>query len=371
MGGLIVEELKCIGCGITIQTDNVKAEGYTPPASLEKEEVICRRCFRLRNYNELQPVSLSGDDFLNILNGIGQKDGLVVKIVDIFDFNGSWINGLHRFVGKKDILLIGNKADILPKALNPNRLINWMKAEAVKLGLKPIDVLLVSAYKGKGMEEALTAIDKHRKGKDVYVVGCTNVGKSTFINRIIKGATGIGEVITTSHFPGTTLDLVEIPMDDGKAIYDTPGIINNHQIAHHLDANDLKAITPKKELKPKVFQLNAEQTLYIAGLARFDFIAGDRSSFIIHVSNDLQIHRTKLSNADLLYKNHLGEMLSPPSGESIETLPPFVRHEYAIKKAKTDIVISGLGWITIQHPNVIVAVHAPRGVDVVLRPSLI
>ena len=37
------------------------------------------------------------------------KDGMVVKIVDIFDFNGSWISGLHRFVGNKDILLIGNK----------------------------------------------------------------------------------------------------------------------------------------------------------------------------------------------------------------------------------------------------------------------
>ena len=84
-----------------------------------------------------------------------------------------------------------------------------------------------------------------------------------------------------------------------------------------------------------------------------------------------QIHRTKLSNADELYKNHLGEMLSPPSGESLEKLPPFVRHEFSIKKEKTDIVISGLGWITIQHPNVVVAVHAPRGVDVVLRPSLI
>ncbi|WP_124071699.1 ribosome biogenesis GTPase YqeH [Filibacter tadaridae] len=363
--------MKCIGCGITIQTDNPKKEGYTPPASLEKEEVVCKRCFRLRNYNELQPVSLSSDDFLKILNGIGTKEGMVVLIVDIFDFNGSWINGLHRFVGNKDILLIGNKSDILPKSINPNRLTNWMKAEAVKLGLKPVDVLLVSAYKGKGMEEALTAIDTIRKGKDVYVVGCTNVGKSTFINRIIKRATGIGEVITTSHFPGTTLDLVEIPLDDGKAIYDTPGIINDHQIAHHLDENDLKAITPKNELKPKVFQLNAEQTLFIGGLARFDFISGERSSFTIHISNGLTIHRTKLSNADTLYENHLGEMLSPPSGESIDKMPPFVRHEFSIKKAKTDIVISGLGWVTIQHPNVVVAVHAPRGVDVVLRPSLI
>ncbi|WP_041075288.1 ribosome biogenesis GTPase YqeH [Bacillus sp. OxB-1] len=371
MGGLNLELLKCIGCGITIQTEDPKKEGYAPPASLDKDDVVCQRCFRLRNYNELQPVSLSGDDFLKILNGIGQKEGIVVKIVDIFDFNGSWINGLHRFVGNKDILLIGNKADILPKSVKPNRLIHWMKSEAVKLGLKPADVLLVSAHRGTGMEDALDAIDELRKGKDVYVVGCTNVGKSTFINRIIKRATGIGEVITTSHFPGTTLDLVEIPLDDGKAIYDTPGIINDHQIAHHLDAKDLKAITPKKELKPKVYQLNPEQTLYIGGLARFDFLTGDRSSFTIHVSNDLAIHRTKLENADHLYKEHLGALLSPPSEASLESLPPLVRHEFSIKQAKTDIVISGLGWITVQHPDVVVAVHAPRGVNVLLRPSLI
>lgn len=365
-----MEELKCIGCGITIQTEDPKVEGYAPKASLDNEELVCRRCFRLKNYNELQPVSLTGDDFLAILNGIGEKEGLVVKVVDIFDFNGSWISGLHRFVGQKDILLIGNKSDLLPKSIKPNRVINWMKKEAAKLGLKPVDVLLVSAYKGHGMETALEKIDQLRRGKDVYVVGCTNTGKSTFINQIIKSATGVKEVITTSHFPGTTLDLVEIPLEDGKAIYDTPGIINDHQMAHYLDETELKFITPKSELKPKTFQLNAEQTLYIGGLARFDYLAGERTSFLIYVSNRLDIHRTKLANAENLYEKHKGTMLAPPSEKSMDKMPELVRHEFSIKEKKTDIVVSGLGWITVQNPGV-VAVHAPRGVDVILRPSLI
>ncbi len=361
----------CIGCGTQIQTEDKNAPGYAPVSSLEKEDVICQRCFRLKNYNELQPVSLTDDDFLRILNGLGKHKGLIVKIVDIFDFNGSWLPGLHRFVGNNPVLLIANKADLLPNSVKKQKVINWLKREAKELGLKPIDVLLVSAQKGRGMQEAMDAIDEYRKGQDVYVVGCTNVGKSTFINRIIKQATGEGDIITTSYFPGTTLDMIEIPLDDGHAIYDTPGIINHHQMAHYLDPSELKFIMPKKEIKPKIFQLNPEQTLFIGALARFDFIQGPRSAFTVHIANDLNIHRTKLENADELYENHKGELLAPPSKQYMDQLPKLVRHEFSIKEAKTDIVFSGLGWITIQDPNVVIAAYAPEGVEVQVRPSLI
>lgn len=363
--------VNCIGCGAEIQTENPEILGYAPASSLEKEVVICQRCFRLKNYNEIQPVSLTDDDFLRILNGLGTQDGLIVKIVDIFDFNGSWLPGLHRFVGNNPVLLVANKVDLLPKSVKHNKVINWLKREAKKLGMQPVDVMLVSAHKGIGMPKVVEAIEKYRNGKDVYVVGCTNVGKSTFINRIIKQATGEGEIITTSHFPGTTLDMIEIPLEDGAALYDTPGIINHHQMAHYLDASELKYIMPKKEIKPKVYQQNAGQTLFIGALARFDFIKGDRSAFTVHIANDLPIHRTKLEKADDLYKTHRGELLAPPSAKFIDQLPELVRHEFSIKEAKTDVVFSGLGWITVQHSNVVVAAYAPKGVEVFIRPSLI
>ena len=366
-----MEMPNCIGCGAVIQTEDPKELGFAPASSLEKETIICQRCFRLKNYNEIQPVSLTDDDFLRILNGLGTQDGLIVKIVDIFDFNGSWLPGLHRFVGKNPVLLVANKVDLLPKSVKHNKVVNWIKREAKKLGMQPVDVMLVSAHKGIGMPSVIEAIEKYRNGKDVFVVGCTNVGKSTFINRIIKTATGEGEVITTSHFPGTTLDMIEIPLDDGAALFDTPGIINHHQMAHYLDASELKYIMPKKEIKPKVYQQNAGQTLFIGALARFDFIKGDRSAFTVHVANDLPIHRTKLEKADDLYKNHKGELLAPPTAQYIEQLPELVRHEFSIKEPKTDVVISGLGWITVQHSNVVVAAYAPKGVEVFIRPSLI
>lgn len=367
----MTEIIRCIGCGTVIQTEHPKETGYAPAAALQKEEVICQRCFRLKNYNELQPVSLTDDDFLNILNGLGSRKGLIVKIVDLFDFNGSWLPGLHRFAGNNDVLLIANKTDLLPKSVKQQKLVNWLRQEANKLGLKPVDVLTISAHKGTGVPEAMEAIETYRDGGDVFVVGSTNVGKSTFINRIIKQASGEGDVITTSHFPGTTLDMIEIPLDDENSMYDTPGIINHHQLAHFLHEDDLKKIMPKKEIKPRVFQLNPEQTLFIGGLARFDFIQGNRSSFTVYAANDLDIHRTKLENATDLYARQLGNVLSPPSAAHADEFPELVRREFRVKNAKTDIVFSGLGWITVQHANVTIAAYAPKGVEVMVRPSLI
>ncbi|UII54954.1 ribosome biogenesis GTPase YqeH [Cytobacillus spongiae] len=365
------EQYVCIGCGVQIQTDNPEEIGYAPQSAFEKETIICQRCFRLKHYNEVQDVSLTDDDFLKILNEVGKSDALIVKIVDIFDFNGSWLPGIHRFVGRNKVLLIGNKVDLLPKSVKPNKLINWMKHEAKQLGLKPEEVFLVSASRGQNIAEVAEAIDEYREGKDVYVVGCTNVGKSTFINRILKEVSGEEDVITTSHFPGTTLDTIEIPLSDGKALVDTPGIINHHQMAHYVDKRDLKVITPKKEIKPKIFQLNEEQTLFFGGLARFDYISGGRRSLVCYFSNEINIHRTKLENADELYSKHVGEMLTPPRIEQLEDFPELVRHEFTIKEGKTDIVISGLGWITINEPGAKVAAYVPKGVHAIVRKSLI
>ncbi|MEH6904363.1 ribosome biogenesis GTPase YqeH [Neobacillus drentensis] len=361
----------CMGCGVKVQTDNPEELGYAPASALEKEMIICQRCFRLKHYNEVQDVSLTDDDFLKILNEMGKSDALIVMIVDIFDFNGSWLPGLHRFVGGNKVLLVGNKVDLLPKSVKHGKLIHWMKHEAKELGLKPEDVFLVSAAKGLFVKETAAAIDEYRNGKDVYVVGCTNVGKSTFINRIIKEVTGEDDVITTSHFPGTTLDIIKIPLDDEKFLIDSPGIINHHQMAHFVDKSDLKIITPKKEIKPKVFQLNEGQTLFFGGLARFDYISGGRRSFVCYFSNELNIHRTKIENADELYEKHVGEMLTPPRIEQVGSFPELVKQEFIVKEAKTDIVFSGLGWITVNEPGAKVAAYVPKGVQALIRKSLI
>ncbi|MBP6171037.1 MAG: ribosome biogenesis GTPase YqeH, partial [Streptococcus sp.] len=260
-----MEELFCIGCGAQIQTTDKDVAGFTPQSALEKGletgQLYCQRCFRLRHYNEISDVNISDDDFLKLLHSVGESDALVVNVIDIFDFNGSIIPGLPRFISGNDVLLVGNKQDILPKSVKTGKVTQWLTERAHEIGMRPVDVVLTSAQNKQAIKDLIEKIEQYRKGRDVYVVGVTNVGKSTLINAIIQEITGDKDVITTSRFPGTTLDKIEIPLDDGSFIYDTPGIIHRHQMAHYLTAKNLKYISPRKEIKPKTYQLNPEQTL--------------------------------------------------------------------------------------------------------------
>lgn len=367
------EQARCEGCGALLQTEDTAKIGYIPQPALLKVPVICQRCFRIKNYNEMSSITVNQDDFLKMLGSIANRKALVVHIVDIFDFEGSLISGLQRFVGENPVLLAVNKIDLLPKVSNWNRLLNWVQKQAKESGLKTAEIVLCSAKKNIGFDRLTEAVAELREGRDVYVVGATNVGKSTLINRLIHDYSDLTTELTTSQFPGTTLDLVEIPLDDDRAIIDTPGIVYKHRFSEIVPKKDLKALLPDKPLKPIVYQLNEGQTLFFGALARFDFVKGSRQSFTCYLSGGIPIHRTKLERADELYAEHKGEMLQPPAKESLEELPAWTRHSIRIRPgSESDILVSGLGWVRINSAaGTDLDIHAPKGIKVIQRAALI
>ena len=54
-------------------SQKIKTPGYVPEHNMFREDVICRRCFRLKNYNEVQDVGMESEDFLNLLTGLSEK----------------------------------------------------------------------------------------------------------------------------------------------------------------------------------------------------------------------------------------------------------------------------------------------------------
>lgn len=140
------------------------------------------------------------------------------------------------------------------------------------------------------------------------------------------------------------------------------------QMAHFVNADDLKYITPSKEIKPMTFQLEDQQTLFLSNLARIDFVNGDKSSFTIYSSNQIKVHRTKLSNADEFYEKHYNGLLGPPEIGGPVLLNDMKEYTFKVTE-DSDIEISGYAFINVQ-TGVEVAVHVPKGVEVNIRPTI-
>lgn len=50
--------------------------------------------------------------------------------------------------------------------------------------------------------------------------------------------------------------MIDIPLDEKSFMFDTPGIIQSHQMTNYVSENELKIIIPKNEIKQRVYQLN-------------------------------------------------------------------------------------------------------------------
>jgi ribosome biogenesis GTPase YqeH len=372
-----MEELYCSGCGAKIQSDDKTKPGFISESVLAENDpktLVCQRCFRIRHYSDVITLSLSNDDYLNVINQISRENALIVKIVDIFDFTGSFVPAIKRLTGNKDVILVGNKMDLLPKNVKQDKILSWLKMMLANEGFTVLDSILISAKFGNNFDDLMDMIYKYKGNRNVYLVGSTNVGKSKIINQILRRYMGAeADVVTVSSNPGTTIGLMGFPLNDGTMIFDTPGVINKHQYTHYLTRSSYKMTVPKKEIKPLVFQLSEGQTLFFGGLARIDIISGetgDRINVVTYFANTLNVHRTKTERADELYATKLYSLLTPPFSAE-EDVPKWVSHDFKIRdNLKYDIVFSGLGFVTMRGPfNV--RTFAPFVVGVFVRPAII
>lgn len=371
----LTEQIFCIGCGAQIQTENPNESGYLPSSALakgmEQGEFYCQRCFRLRNYNELQDLNISDDIFLEKLSQIAEDKAFVILVVDIFDVEGSLITGLQRFIGKQPFIVAANKFDLLPKVTRKSKVKDWIRQIVNRYDLFPQDVILTSGMNQSGIQDLTDVIEKEIQNRNVYIVGVTNVGKSTLINQLLNYYGGDKEIITTSNHPGTTLDLIKIPLTEDYSIIDTPGIVKRSQLAHSLTRDEIETVIPTKPIRPKTFQLKTDQTIFLAGLARIDVVNSQQVSTALtfYVSQDLYLHRTKTEKADEFYHKHVGGLLTPPNEDSAEHFDTLVPRTYQFKDTQ-DISISGLGWLTA-NADCEIRIWTPKHISVSIRPSII
>lgn len=325
---------KCIGCGVILQDKFEQKLGYTKNI----EAKYCERCFRIKNYSDYKLVDKNNEDYIKILKSISKTKSLVILVVDLFNI-GKNIELISEYLNNK-ILLVLTKRDILPLSVYDKNIENYFNNYKLNI----IDKVIISSKNNYNFDLLYKKI-KQNKTDNVYVIGFTNAGKSSMINKLIYNYSDRNSDITTSFLPSTTLDTIEINLDDFKLI-DTPGLLDEGNIIDYIEVSRLKRIIPNNEIKPKTYQIKTKQSIIVEDLLRLDVI--ENNSLTFYMSNNLEFLR--------IYKEN-------------DKLNNLKKHILNVDD-NNDIVINGLGFIKIVKKAKII-VYTLDNVDVYARKSLI
>ncbi|MDD2490273.1 MAG: 50S ribosome-binding GTPase [Bacilli bacterium] len=314
---------KCMGCGAIIQYDKPNEPGYVD-LEMKEEAEICKRCFRIKSYGDYTFIYKNNDEYLKMLEQINTTNDLVLYLVDMFNIDND-LKDIFQHINNP-IILVLTKRDIIPKSVNDQKIINWVR----NLNLNFIDIITISSHKNYHIDNLYKLMKKYKTSNNVYVVGKTNAGKSTFINKMIKNYSFNKCDITTSNLPSTTLEQMEIQLNKDFILIDTPGLLDEDNIINVVDSMLLKRIIPKKEIKPRIYPMKIEQSLLIEDIARIDYLEGSNNSFVFYIANEIEIDKINMvtNNKNYRLKKHCFNL-----------------------ESNEDIVIDGLGWIKVVKPG--------------------
>ena len=410
--------ITCYGCGAELQMDTSTAPGFLVPARFELKaahkqlrQTLCDRC-RSMSAGEMLPAVVEGrlrtadgaglvtpDELRAQLLHLRERKALVVLLVDVVDVSGSFLPRVRDLIAGNPILLVGTKADLLPRGTDAERVLRWM-AGVLAARLNVIGVHLLSAKSGEGVGEAVREVMNERKGRDVYVLGAANVGKSMFIGSLLEQLHGakMPRLPISSATPGTTLRTIPIDaFSGGSKLYDTPGVHLSHRLSAQLLPSELSQLSPRGRLKPHTPRMPDAgsggglrglqgRTFFWGGLARIDVTACPSSLRLTFCGFGPKVHGCATADADAEYAALVGTVLTPPNdaASAAELGPLQLRKQVSLAltplQHTADIAISGLGWVAVSALPTLRAstdemrceidVWVPAKVEVFLRPPM-
>lgn len=97
------------------EMDNIKE---THNISEAEKNATCQRCFQLKHYGKLVPVKVPFEDFRKNLSVLTNANMIALKVVDILDFSGSFVDDFRDIVGENPVGILANKCDLLPNVMS-------------------------------------------------------------------------------------------------------------------------------------------------------------------------------------------------------------------------------------------------------------
>ncbi len=304
----------CIGCGSKLQTLDKNKEGYINPKVYEKA-TLCERCFKIKYYGEAY-VTDNPKDKTSLIKMINDSKKSVVYLVDTLTISKETLSVIDSLSNK--VYLVLTKKDLLPKSVKNSKLKEYISNLTL---IK--DVFVISALKNNGVTELYNELIKNNE-KSVYVIGYTSSGKSTFINKLLT-LNGKSGNITTSSLPNTTLECINIKLNDKLTLIDTPGFVSENSSYNFIDVDIYKKLLPKSVIKPKVYTIKKDFMIILGDILRIENNSNEDVNLVFYFKNEIKLNKMRSIRNELLKD----------------------KDKLDVKVSDKDIILEGLGYIKV------------------------
>ena len=363
--------LRCYHCGAILQCEKPEEKGYIVPESLNRatpiQIIYCDKCFEtMKAFNNSELNQDVDQGVLKILNDAFATDAYIIWVIDLFSFNGTLNSEIANKVKRLNVTVIGTKRDLFPSNAKDESLIAYINERFGEYGIKPNTVRLLNTNK-INPKELIDAMNVARKGHDVYMIGNITSGKTSIINKALKGYENkTNRQIKTIKYPGTHLDVLEIPLSRSSFFYELPGISQNTSAAGKLEKDVAKQIVPKKSLKVTQKNMGPGDALMVGSLAAFEVLKGKQTTYKFYAAEAVETRKVSIRKLDdEINENNVRRSIRPVS-ERLVSFLDYDMFEYAMENDKKwhDISIEGLGWLSFLSQGQIIRIRLPKGVAI-------
>jgi 30S ribosome assembly GTPase len=335
--------IKCQGCGAVLQSDDINKVGY----ALSLDHDYCQACYRLLHYGEAN-THFHPEDLPSL-----PADSLIVMVSSVLHLDLLYNYPVYRYQPDAKYVYIINQIDLLPKDTNLDLLIQNVTKKAKQMGIPFIDIILMSS-KNKFDIDNLKKYLKTFRQKNIYLLGVQNSGKTT----IFKTLTNQEKALAFKK-AGLTQEALSAPFEN-HIIWDMPGLYQEGYLHHLLPYEIYKKLIPDEEIRPKIYQLKNNQSLFLEGLVSMTFQGVD-PTVVLYVDRNINIHKTNetrvkelLLNKDKMFKIYTDK---------------YEEKSFKIPKGKHQLTIADMGFVHIVGP-ITVKMNVPKNMHISITEAL-
>lgn len=298
----------CYGCGAKLQSNDKDKVGYIPEKKIN-DASYCMRCFRMIHYGEEKVVE-TPKEAKEIVNKINKDVRFVIFLVDFLNLNNEVVK-IFKSIKKRKLLVV-NKCELMPKHIKKERVAEFIRdyydiSDPIKLK---------GGTTSHGAKSIINYLEKENI-KEAYILGISNSGKSTLINDLVDICDSRINKITVNKKANTTLDFIRVKLNDDLTLIDSPGFILENSLNNDTTGKNITA-----------YNINMKECETASLLDGKYFVKFDANTPII------------------FYTNAVAKKAIRKYHRAAEGLVNTIK----IEEPNMDIVIYGIGFITVKKP---------------------